>query len=202
MAGQRPRKGWIYMIDPYRVSLRCSNGHQHIYDLVEPGEVQCQTASCSLTINSSRVFRGAHPHVIWTSEEFQQDTNNYVQTFTAIPLTSKATFAGLPTTYPIGDTTKNGLTIKSYALIHQICTVDGNCFKDEQGNWLNRLGQLDAKGLEEITRRLKYYLGINNQPNEDWFRDNATPEIVQKIYGYLSDAEKTVLLERLLDDLD
>ena len=33
MAGKRPKQGWIYMINPYRVSLRCGNGHQHFYDL-------------------------------------------------------------------------------------------------------------------------------------------------------------------------
>jgi hypothetical protein len=58
LAGQRPIEGWIYMINPYQVSLRCKMGHIHFYDLIEPGEVECQTASCSLAIDSSHVFRG------------------------------------------------------------------------------------------------------------------------------------------------
>jgi mRNA interferase MazF len=189
------------MIDPHRVYLRCSHGHQHVYDLDGPGEVECKTLSCSLNINSSRVFRGAHPHVIWTSEEFQQDTNHYVQTFTAIPLTSKTTFLGLPTTYPVVNTSKNGLTSKSFALVHQICTVDGNSFKDSKGDWLDRLGQLDSKDKTEITRRLTYFLGIDNNPDEDWFRKNATPELVQKIYGYIPKEDRAVLLENLLDEI-
>jgi mRNA interferase MazF len=201
MVGQRPRKGWIYMIDPYRVSLRCSDGHQHIYDLEKPGEVNCRTLSCALQINSSRVFRGVHPHVIWTSEEFQQDANNYVQTFTAIPLTSQTTSLGLPTTYPIVNTSRNGLTSKSFALVHQICTVDGNSFKDSKGDWLNRLGQLDSKDKTEINRRLNYFLGMDNDPSEDWFRKNATPELVQKIYGYIPKEDRAFLLENLLDEL-
>ena len=42
MAGQRPRHGWIYMVNPSRVSLSCRNGHQYLYDLPEPSEVECK----------------------------------------------------------------------------------------------------------------------------------------------------------------
>ncbi len=189
------------MINPYRVSLRCRSGHLHIYDLEAPGEIECKTLSCTLTINSSRVFRGTHPHVIWTSDQFQ-DESGYIQTFTVIPLTSKDTFAGLPTTYPITNTLKNGLSSKSYALPHQICTVDGNCFKDASGNWLNRQGQLEQKDRSEITKRLKFFLVFDNSPDEDWFKQNASTELAQKIYSYLSDAEKSALLESLLNDLE
>ena len=198
MAGQRPRQGWVYMINPHRVSLRCHAGHQHLYDLDAPGEISCRTASCGLKINSSRVFRGTHPHIIWTSDEFQ-DAANYLQTFTAIPLTSQTTWAGLPTTYPITNTAKNGLTDKSYALVHQICTIDGHCFKDASGNWLSRSGQLDRSDKDEIEKRLKYFLGFETQPDEDWFKQNAKPELVQKIFGYLPDAEKSTVLENLLN---
>jgi mRNA interferase MazF len=189
------------MINPYRVSLRCSSGHTHVYTLDEPGEVECRTVSCSLTINASRVFRGTHPHIIWTSNEFQE-ASGYIQTFTAIPLTSQTTFSGLPTIYPINNTARNGLSKKSYALVHQICTVDGNCFKDESGNWLPREGQLDPKDKAGINQRLKFFLGFDESPSDDWFKQNASPELVQKIYGHLSDAEKKALLESLIDDLE
>jgi mRNA interferase MazF len=201
VAGQRPRQGWVYMINPYRVSLRCHDGHQHIYSLDAPGEVECQTGACSLTINSSRVFRGTHPHIIWTSDQFQ-DTSGYIQTFTVIPLTSQTTFTGLPTTYPITNTSRNGLDKKSYALVHQICTIDGNCFKDSSGDWLSRDGQLDANDKAEIKQRLKFLLGFDNDPSEDWFKQNVSPEFVQKLFGYLSDSEKNSLLDSLLDNLD
>lgn len=91
---------------------------------------------------------------------------------------------------------------KSYALVHQICTVDSRCFKDSSDDWLQRGGQLDLKDKDEITKRLKFFLGFDSSPDEDWFKQNASPELVQKIYGFLSDAEKNSLLESLLDDLE
>lgn len=200
MAGQLPRQGWIYMLNPYRVSLQCSNGHQHFYALPAPEKVECFTVSCDRLINSSRVFRGTHPHIVWTSDQFQ-DNSNYVQTFAVIPLTSQSTFVGLPTTYPIPVTTKNGLTNKSYGLIHQLYTIDGNCLKDDTGKWLQRDGQLNANDKIEIQRRLQYFLGFNNNPNEDWFKDNATPKILENLYGYLSDEDKNTLMASLLDNL-
>jgi mRNA interferase MazF len=201
VAGKSPRQGWVYMINPYRASLRCSKGHQHIYNLGAPEEVECQTASCSLMINSSRVFRGTHPHIIWTSDQFQ-DESGYIQTLTVIPLTSKTTFVGLPTTYPVTNTVKNGLSQKSYALVHQICTVDGHCFKNSDGNWLDRDGQLDANDKKEIKQRLKYFLGFDDEPGEDWFRKNVTPQLIQNIYSYLTDSEKSQLLEDLLETIE
>jgi mRNA interferase MazF len=200
MAGQSPRQGWVYMINPHRVSLRCSQGHQHIYNLNLPGELICKASLCSLMMNSSRVFRGTHPYIIWTSDQFQDDSK-YIQTFAVIPLTSQTTFAGLPTTYPITSTSSNGLSIKSYALTHQVYTVDGNCLKDSDGNWLSRDGQLDKKDKAAIMQRLKYFLGCDNNPTEDWFRKSATPELIQKIYGYLPAPEKARLLEELIDGL-
>jgi mRNA interferase MazF len=201
VAGKSPRQGWVYMINPYRASLHCSKGHQHIYKIDAPGELECQTVNCSLMINSSRVFRGTHPHIIWTSDRFQ-DESGYIQTFTVIPLTSQTTFVGLPTTYPVTDTIKNGLSKKSYALVHQICTVDGNCFKNLDGNWLDRDGQLDANDKTEIKQRLKYFLGFDSDPGEDWFKKNATPKLIHNIYSYLTDSERSQLLEDLLETME
>ena len=189
------------MINPYRLSIKCHNGHQHIYTLNEPGEVECKTNSCSSVINSSRVFRGTHPHIIWMNDNFK-DELNYVQTFTVIPLTSQTTSSGLPTTYPINNTIKNGLDKKSYALIHQIFTVDGNCFKDASGNWKERVGQLDNNDKSEIENRLKYFLDFENTPNDDWFKNNADPELIQIIFNYLPDEKKQQTIDILLDNLD
>lgn len=201
MAAQRSRQGWIYMINPYRVSLRCKMGHIHFYDLIEPGEVECQTASCSLAINSSHAFRGAHPHIIWTSDEFETETNYSVKTFTTIPLTSKTTFAGLPTTYPIVSNSKNGLTAKSYALVNQISTIDGNCFKKADGNWAERMGQLELRDKTEIEQRLNFSLGLSSAIT-DAFLQNMTPELLKKAYGHLADNLKTKTLEDLIDGVD
>lgn len=125
MAGQKPRQGWIYVINPAQVCLRCKAGHIHSYELPQSGDLQCKTNSCNFTLNSSRVFRGRHPYLIWTSNPFQ-DESGYLATFTVIPLTSQDTFKGLPTTYPINSTARSGLDRNSLALVHQISTVDAN----------------------------------------------------------------------------
>ncbi|QOV21201.1 hypothetical protein [Anabaenopsis elenkinii] len=109
MAGQKPRQGWIYWINPYRVSLRCKLGHVHIYNLDEPGESE---------------------------------------------------------------------------------------------NWLNRIGQLDKADKEAIEERLKYFLNIQDNPSEDWFAQNASPEIVKKVFDYLSEEDKSSVIEELINNLN
>ncbi len=203
MAGKKPRNGWIYIINPYRVSLRCRLGHIHIYNLHEPGEIYCQTTSCTQIINSSRVFRGEHPYIIWISDEFK-DNFNYIETFTVIPLTSstRERDKGLPTAYPINPTSKNRLDKQSFALVHQICTVDTNCFKDGNGNWLTRIGQIDKSDKEAVEERLKYFLDIKENPSDDWFMRNASPELLKKVFDNLSEDNKKLVVEELLDNLD
>lgn len=200
MAGYKPRQGWIYFINPYRVSLRCKLGHTHIYTLDEPGEISCKTVSCTQVINSSRVFRGEHPYIIWTSDKFADDLN-YVDTFTVIPLTSstRERDKGLPTAYPINPTSKNGLDQQSFALIHQICTVDANCFKARE-NWLKRIGQIERFDKEAIEERLKYFLNLQENPSDDWFAKNASPELFKKVFNYLPEDSKQSVIEELIDD--
>lgn len=201
MAGQKPRQGWIYFINPSRVSLRCKFGHHHIYERNEPGDIECKTISCTQVINSSRVFRGKHPYIVWTSDEFQ-DESTYIQTLTLIPLTSQETSKGLPTVYPINSTSTNGLDKTSFALVHQICTVDANCFKDSKGHWLKRVGQLDKADKEAIEERLKYFLNLGDNPGEDWFIKNASIELLQKVFNSLADeTTKSMAIEKLIDDL-
>lgn len=201
MAGQRPRLGWIYKINPYRVSLRCRNGHQYLYELEEPGELVCKRSGCSLKINSSRVIRGYHPYIVWENDQFQ-DEARYIQTFTAIPLTSKKTYAGLSTAYPITKTVSNGLEKTSYALVHQICVVDGNCFKGSDGRWLDRIGQISKNDKQEIKETLVYYLDIRQEPTEDWFKDNASPALLKKVFDLIPDSDKERALDNLLDEYE
>ncbi|MBW4667455.1 MAG: type II toxin-antitoxin system PemK/MazF family toxin [Cyanomargarita calcarea GSE-NOS-MK-12-04C] len=203
MAGYKPRQGWIYFINPYRVYLRCKLGHHHIYNLDEPGEISCKTTSCTQIINSSRVFRGEHPYIIWTSDKFPDDFN-YIETFTLIPLTSstRERDKGLPTAYPINATVKNGLNKQSFALVHQICTVDANCFKDAKGDWLNRIGQIDKSDKEAVEERLKYFLNIQENPSDDWFMRNASPELLKQVFDNLPEDSKQSALEELIDNLD
>ncbi len=107
MVGKTPKQGWIYMIDPQEVYLKCKFVHVYRYDVQKIDNVECQHSSCIQTVNLSRVLRGKHPYIIWTSNEFSEESGHR-QTFVAIPLTSKETYTGLPTTYPINRTTKNG----------------------------------------------------------------------------------------------
>jgi mRNA interferase MazF len=201
--GKKPRQGWIYFINPYRLSLRCKLGHYHIYHLDKPGEIYCKTNFCMQIINSSRVFRGEHPYIIWTCDKFQDDSN-YIDTFTLIPLTSskQERDKGLPTAYPINATVRNGLDKQSFALVHQICTVDANCFKDAKGDWLNRIGQIDKPDKEAIEERLKYFLNIQENPSDDWFVKNASPELLKKVFDNLSEDSKKSAIEALIDHLD
>jgi mRNA interferase MazF len=196
VAGQKPRQGWIYFINPYRLSLSCKLGHTHIYNLNEPSEISCKTTSCTQIINSSRLFRGEHPYIIWTHDDFE-DGYNYIKTFTAIPLTSstRERDKGLPTAYPINATSRNGLDRQSFALVHYICTVDASCFKDTKGDWLGRIGQVDKSDKEAIEERLKYFLNIQENPSDDWFTNNASPELLKKVFNYLSEDIKQSALE-------
>jgi mRNA interferase MazF len=199
--GNKPRHGWIYFINPVRVSLRCQLGHYHIYDLDKPGEIFCKTTSCRQIINSSRVFRGEQPYIIWTSEQFP-NIFHYLENFTLIPLTSSTRDKGLPTAYPINATIRNGLDKQSTALVHQICTVDANCLKDAKGDWLNRVGQIDKSDKDALEERLKYFLNIRENPNYDWFMKNTSPELLKKVFDNLPEDSQKSVLEELIDNLD
>ncbi|WP_371357304.1 type II toxin-antitoxin system PemK/MazF family toxin [Hydrocoleum sp. CS-953] len=74
-----------------------------------------------------------------------------------MPLTSQETYKGLPTTYPINPTTKNCLDKKYFALVHQICTLDANYFKNSEGKWKKRIGKLDNSDIKAIGERLKTF---------------------------------------------
>lgn len=200
MAGQKPRQGWVYMVDPSRVILTCKNRHSRAYTLTEHGEVNCKVDSCNLTINSSHITRGRHPYVVVTSNEYQDEISR-IPTLVAIPLTTQLTFVGLPDVYPINKTIENGLDSKSYALVHQVRVIDATCFKDFSGSWMPRIGQLSLSDKEAIKSRLQYVLGIEFQPSDDWLRQNSNPELLLKIYGHLSKEEQATLLENLLENL-
>jgi mRNA interferase MazF len=97
---------------------------------------------------------------------------------------------------------KNGLDKKSYALVHQLCTIDGSCFKKSNGDWLERIGQLQSKDRDKIEERLKYLLGLSSEPTDDWFQHNASPELLRKIYGYMPDSLRIQALEELVDGIE
>jgi mRNA interferase MazF len=149
-----------------------------------------------MTINSSRVIRGTHPYIIWMSDEVMVHS---LQTFVVIPLTSKDTYIGLPTTYPIRMDSKNGLEKKSYALVHQITTIDANCLKDANGKWLGKRGVLGTDDRKEIRNRLRYSLSLSTDLSEDWFAANASQELIQNLFERLPADEQDDLLDKLIN---
>lgn len=62
------------------------------------------------------------------------------------------------------------------------------------------MGQLSSDDKEEINQTLIYYFDLSGDPTDDWFRENASPDLVQKVYGLLSDVDKEMVLEKLLDN--
>ena len=187
------------MISPSRTVVRCKVGHEYWY---EHGlhMVECKEPSCTLSVNPSRVLRGEHPYVVWSHNEFQDAYSKRVGVITVIPLSSSEGHKGLPTVYPIKPTTKNGLTKLSYALVHQVTTVDLNSLREVSGAWKARLGQLDSTDKGQIEKRLLYYLNLF-ESEEDWLARNATKELLVKVYARLSDEQKESVLEQLLESI-
>jgi mRNA interferase MazF len=109
----------------------------------------------------------------------------------------------LPTAYPINSTSKNGLDRNSLALVHQICTVDANCFKDSQGNWFERVGQVDKGDKESMEERLRYFLNLGNDSSDDWLMNNVSVEVLEKVFDYLpKHMTKKIDLEKVISDLE
>lgn len=185
------------MIDPKRVVLKCSRGHEHVYDISGPRELDCSESSCILKINSSRIIRGLHPHIVWSDYSVSK-----LHLYLVIPLTSKETFRGLPTSYPIKANLQNGLTSNSLTLVHQLITVDAGCFKDTYGNWMKRLGVINADEKKDIEARLRLALGLQNAPNEDWFIQNASPELLEKVFILIDKSQREEAIWRLFNKLD
>lgn len=197
MAGQKPRPGWIYMIDPKRVVLKRSLGHEQIYDISGPEELNCSHSQCTQKINSSRVMRGTHLHIVWS-----EYNHGKFHLYHAIPLTSKETFRGLPTAYPIKANSRNGLACNSLALVHQLTPIDLECFKETSGDWMKRIGLINADEKKDIEERLRLALSLPSDPNEDWFIRNASPELLEKVFMQIEPSQREGVISRLIDKLD
>ena len=196
MAGKKPRHGWLYMINPKQVVLRCDLGHEHSYDISGPDDLDCSHSSCTSKINSSSVMRGKHPYIVWSVYTYGK-----FHLCHAIPLTSRETFQGLPTSYPIKAHPNNGLTCNSLALVHQLTAIDVECFKDVNGNWSERLGVINTGEKKDLEERLRYALNLPNCLSEDWFTKNSSPELLEKVYMGIEPIQREEALSRLVDKL-
>jgi mRNA interferase MazF len=200
MTGRKPQKpirGSIYMVDPNRLVLACQMGHRHSYDILTSTATKCAEPSCSERIQITKIMAGRHPHLIWTSLEYGDNFHLYY----AIPLTSQTTFAGLPTAIPIRKDSGNGLDKDSFALIHQITPINSECFKDIQGQWIERKGRLSKQYLERLEEQLKRFLMISMGMDDNWFKQNASIELCQIIFGNLSFADQEEFLKWGLDKI-
>ena len=86
--------------------------------------------------------------------------------------------------------------------MHDIFTVDANCFKDAKGDWLTRIGQIDKGDKQAIEERLKYFLDIQANSGDDWFVKNVSPDILNQVFDNLSADNQYSALEELIDDVE
>jgi mRNA interferase MazF len=186
------------MIDPNQLVLRCKNGHLNRYNISGPATVSCLEVNCSESINSSRVERGVHPHIFWSISN--QDIFPIAY---AIPLTSKDTFAGLPTTYPVPATKSTGLKNLSYALVNQFVTIDIECFKNTNGDWHERLGGLPKDDINALAEIIKFCFDLAENPIDDWFVKNTDPKIITDlILSKFDQSQQEQIIDGLLDGLE
>ncbi len=144
-------------------------------------------------INPSTILRGQHPHIIVS---IKAEAAGLAQ---AIPMSSSDRDAGLPTTYPIKAMTRNGLDKHSFALVHQITTLDLRALRQPDGSWMERMGQLEKRDKDAIQERLLFLLDL--QPEEDWFLERMTFNLAEQALERLPPEERQRLLERQLDKL-
>ncbi|WP_228013332.1 hypothetical protein [Nostoc edaphicum] len=60
---------------------------------------------------------------------------------------------------------------------------------------------MDKADREAIEERLKYFLNIQENPSEDWFAQNASPELLKKVFDYLPEGTKNLAIEELINNL-
>ncbi len=193
----KPIRGNIYMVDPNRLVLTCQIGHRHEYDLLGDLIISCAEPSCTQKIQKTKIMAGIHPYIIWTELEYGNNFHLYY----AIPLTSKTTFDGLPTAIPLVRDTGNGLDKDSFALIHQVTPINSECFRDIQGQWLERKGRLSPKQMKRLEEQLKKFWIFSMSMDEDWFKQNASLELCQAIFANLSMTDREIFIEWGLENI-
>ncbi|MBE9059317.1 hypothetical protein [Sphaerospermopsis sp. LEGE 08334] len=65
------------------------------------------------------------------------------------------------------------------------------------------IGQLDRDDKDVIDERLKLFLGLTENPSDDWFIKNASIELVKKVYDFLPNQDvKNKAIEELINELE
>lgn len=201
-APQKPRRSWIYKINPTATVIRCRGcGWIDKYDHTAV-EQECTKADCNCFNNVSKVFRDYHPVVVLTPKHVFEDYKS-LATATVVPLTSQETFAGLPTSYPLQRTKKNGLQKPGYVLCHNPLTVDLDAFKKRSGDkriWLQRIGTLTPEEMGEIDQRIAYINGIDEETMaKSWLNANISPDLLLSFFESLKPADKEDFLGKAIE---
>ena len=62
---------------------------------------------------------------------------------------------------------------------------------------------MEKADKDAIDERLKYYLGLTDNPSDDWFLRNADIETLKKVFYFLPNKElKSQAIEELINDLE
>jgi hypothetical protein len=80
--------------------------------------------------------------------------------------------------------------------------IDPECFKDDNGNWMVRLGVINSDEKKDLEDRLKLALSLSNEPNEDWFTQNASPELLKKVFMLIDPSQRDEAILQLIDNID
>lgn len=187
------------MADPNTVYVTCWKCTQrHGYEVA--GIRHCQTPNCdNANINVSHVQRRKRPYLVWTANKAIDRHHAVIH---VIPLTSSSDaehVKGLPSTYPIRPSSKNGLTVKSFALVHQLTAVDARCLQKPKPNgngfdWMERIGNIDRNDRSQIAERIRE---LFLPEEDDWFVPLMRPEHIMAAVQRFSPDEADALLEAL-----
>lgn len=188
---QKPRKGWIYRINPAFMALRCPDKHVYQYPLDKVRKVECQHPGCNMTITKTcRVFAGTHYYIYWGRDDL---STGVVQ---AIPLTSRETHVGLPTSLFLRASDENGTRLNGYALIHQITPLDERVFKNAHG-WLQRDGSLTKGQKRDVERRIEYLFQVGQE--HPGAQQIPPADLIMNLFPQVPTADKMDLIDSMMN---
>ena len=67
---------------------------------------------------------------------------------------------------------------------------------------MNRLGMINADERNDLEERLRLALNLPSHPSEEWFTQNAYPELLEKVFMQIEPIQRQGAISRLIDKLD
>ncbi|MBO3461139.1 hypothetical protein G7B40_017415 [Aetokthonos hydrillicola Thurmond2011] len=68
-------------------------------------------------------------------------------------------------------------------------------------NGLDKVAQLDKSDKDAIEERLKYFFNFQENPSDNWFAQNASPELLKKVFNYIPENTKPSAIKELINNL-